>query len=737
LQVPDEAAHFFRSFRTAEGAFVLHKEGPVTGDNLPKAFARLAAGFGRLEARPEYKTSSDHILTTMGTPIDTADREFFGFSNTSIHPPLIYLPQAIGILLGRLFSETLLAAYYGGRLANLVVSAALMFIAIRRAPVGQWAFAALALAPMSLILMASLSSDAVTNAISFLLIAQVLKCAFGNDEFVSRYDVVLLLSLGAALGLTKQAYFFLSFSFLLIPVTRFRTRARYWTAFAAVVLATLLTTAGWALVVRDIYSPAVPGKVDAAAQWQYLVAHPQHALQMALTNATIELPRTVAECFGVLAVRGLDLPTWIILLELAIVLVACLISITQGATISRRQTLVSLGIAVTEFFLILLIINLTWDKVGYNRRVDVQGRYFIPLAPLLAVSFIGIVSPLARAIGGRLKTLTVSCPGGVIESEAPESRSRSWGSGASLSAGVPAILTAGAIASLAGAVLFIFDSYYVDSPAAAAERAFVDGQNCLRTPGQQGLAINHFNEALRWNPAHAGAHYNLGVLLARTDARVAIQHYQAAIAADPSFFEAQINLANGLSREADFDEAAKHFRAALDLRPDAQNARSSLANVQAAAARQAEALARLTSVITACARSTLGEPRYAGAARQGIYLRASAGPVLTSEGKPPVANAPYVWRSLPPSGEEIRLEPVAIDSPRPPFFACGLSSGAKRVFVFLPPLNAQLLYDDDVSWYYQARMVDLTPAERENELAFRERKALRFPLDLKTMASQK
>jgi uncharacterized membrane protein len=555
LQVPDEAAHFYRSFRMAEGIFVGRKEGVVTGDQLPRVFTRLPATFGRFGWRPECKTSSTEILATMKVPIDTADREFFEFSNTAVHPPLIYLPQAVGILIARLLSGSLLASFYAGRLANLLVCTALIFIAIRRAPIGKWAFEALGLTPMALFLMASLSSDALTNAISFLLVAQVLKCAFGDDQFVSRRDLGLLVILGIALGLTKQAYFFLGLSFVLIPVARFPTPARYWGAFAAMVLASLLATAGWALQVRHIYSPAVPGKVDPRAQWHYIASHPEDFAQAALTNATIELPHTVAEYFGVLGVRDLPLPAWVPVLELLVLAAACLVPLGK-VPITRRQALLAASIAALEFLMILLIINLTWDRVGHNRSVDVQGRYFIPLGPLLAVALIGTMRPLAQRLG-RVHWV------------------------------IPALVTAGACASLTASMVLVFNRYYVDSPVAAAERAFVDGQNLLRIPGQETLAIDHFNEALQWNPAHARAHFNLGVLLARTQPRSSIQHYRAAVAADHSFFEAEFNLASALAREGEFVEAIEHLRAARAIRPDDQNVRSALAAVQAAAARQA------------------------------------------------------------------------------------------------------------------------------------------------------
>ena len=85
------------------------------------------------------------------------------------------------------------------------------------------------------------------------------------------------------------------------------------------------------------------------------------------------------------------------------------------------------------------------------------------------------------------------------------------------------------------------------------------------------------------------------------------------------------------------------------------------------------------------------------------------------------------------AGTEVKLSSQAGHSDAGkalPFFACATNRIAfKRVFIFPPPLNAQLLADDDVSWFYQARMADLSEAERAEERAYRERSGLRFPLE--------
>jgi hypothetical protein len=87
-------------------------------------------------------------------------------------------------------------------------------------------------------------------------------------------------------------------------------------------------------------------------------------------------------------------------------------------------------------------------------------------------------------------------------------------------------------------------------------------------------------------------------------------------------------------------------------------------------------------------------------------------------------NRCFVWKIKPPSGEKInpqkyraQFSDVDREVPfRSIFIACCEESGpdGKRIFFFLPH-GWQLLSDDEVSWYWQRRLFDLTPDEVAQE----------------------
>jgi hypothetical protein len=72
---------------------------------------------------------------------------------------------------------------------------------------------------------------------------------------------------------------------------------------------------------------------------------------------------------------------------------------------------------------------------------------------------------------------------------------------------------------------------------------------------------------------------------------------------------------------------------------------------------------------------------------------------------------------------------VAVDR-KPPFFACSALPvlGQKRIFVFPAPADAEFLSDEEVSWFFQRPMADLSTTERDREEDYRRKLGLRFPL---------
>lgn len=387
FQVPDENAHFLRALQISEGRLVSVRSGNATGDYLPSSVLEFGEHFRSIRFNPRVKTSSAHILMAGEFQVNVKDRVFVGFSNAAIHPPLPYLPQAMGMFLARQFTGSLLILFYAGRCMNLAVATLLMFQAIRLTPIGKWVFTILALTPMTVFLAASLSCDALTNGFAFLLIAYVLRCASDSDKSLTLSHIFRIAVLGCIVGLCKQAYFLLPACYILIPASRLATRSQYWLGFGMVIGATFLSVSAWAIVLRGIYSPAdtVVG-MDPHLQIQFIITHPLEFLRAVLRTLG-QAPMYLHQYIGVLGWLDTRLPRWVVVAEIIVIAVVCLADTSHYLKV--WQCLSAVGIAMLVGATVMVIIYLTWEPVG-SGVIHLQGRYFIPIGPLFGIAIAGL-----------------------------------------------------------------------------------------------------------------------------------------------------------------------------------------------------------------------------------------------------------------------------------------------------------------------------------------------------------
>ena len=233
FMVPDEPAHFYRSWQVSSMNIFKVK------DEIPAGLTEFTAICNRMQFSTHEKTTAAEILALGKTRIDPSKR-------TAVVTPdhiVPYIPQALGIGIGRILGLSPLMLFYLGRLFNLLAAVVLIFMAIRITPSFKWVFFLLGVMPMTLYQASSLSYDAVTTGLSFLLIAVILQMAFGAEKIFTRREIVLPLVVATLLAASKQPYAVIALAFLIIPRNRFGTLKRYISVLA--ILAALLVAASF------------------------------------------------------------------------------------------------------------------------------------------------------------------------------------------------------------------------------------------------------------------------------------------------------------------------------------------------------------------------------------------------------------------------------------------------------------------------------------------------------------
>ena len=96
--------------------------------------------------------------------------------------------------------------------------------------------------------------------------------------------------------------------------------------------------------------------------------------------------------------------------------------------------------------------------------------------------------------------------------------------------------------------------------------------------GREKEAISRFSEAIRQNPNHGDAHYEIGKAMLRYgNAALAIPQFRAAVRQHPNDVEAIRHLAVALSLTGQIQEAITRYKDALNFRPEYTEAKVGLA----------------------------------------------------------------------------------------------------------------------------------------------------------------
>lgn len=368
----------------------------------------LIFGIGFLLATPYFQVPDGpvHLLKSIqiseGQILPEKSNNFIG-----CYPPIPYIVPSIVLCIGNLLNFSLLNLIYYVKLANLLLYILIVYIAIKLTPLHKWVFFLLALMPMTLYEAASLSADSFTMAISFLLIAVFFKFSFDNEKKeVNMQDILILFFLGLMIVLSKQIYIILLLLFFCIPLYKFENRKKMFSIFLSISLPLFLILGVWNYLIQGVYVP-ISDQVSIQGQISFMLSNPT-AIFIAFYKSISLNPLWYLTSFvGYFGWLDTPLPDLSIFIYLIVLILVSLFDkpleklrksgsgkindIKTGhkevinLSINLNQKLIILITFFTTFMAIIGLEYIAWTSVGSAIIDGVQGRYFIPIAPLLFV----------------------------------------------------------------------------------------------------------------------------------------------------------------------------------------------------------------------------------------------------------------------------------------------------------------------------------------------------------------
>lgn len=306
--------------------------------------------------------------------------------------PLAYIPQALGISMGRLLGLGTLGLMFLGRIFNLLFYCTVGFFAVRRIPLGKEVLCGVGLLPMSLHLAASMSYDVMILALSGYFLAACLDLAYRAERVRGR-DVAVLAAVLAVMGPCKMVYGVIAGWCLLIPVKKFGGRGK-WALSAAAVLGAF----GAAMAVVNLQTVALyTGIQDRYITWAQepgysfaqLIHSPLKVLRLCYNTLTGYGEQLYSGMIG--SMMGnmdpvLNVPYVVILGLTALLVVLTLRKPGEPLLIRKGQKLWIWFLAFLCLGALMFSMLLTWTPLSATMIQGVQGRYLLPFLPALLLT---------------------------------------------------------------------------------------------------------------------------------------------------------------------------------------------------------------------------------------------------------------------------------------------------------------------------------------------------------------
>ena len=376
FQNPDEPAHTFRVFHLAEGHLQGTQLADRSGGYVPAWLIQLDSSMRYLRNHPEARM---HPLEQ-----DWQDHSFrfADFPNVSYYFPVGYLPFVLVARMTEWLGWSGPRVIFLLRITGLILWLMSIFWLMQAVPMGRLLTFVVALLPGTLAVVCSISADVTSLVLVVLWLTLMLRKKAVRSEWL--VTVALLFTL------QRPNWWPLTLLILLQPQSVRQT----WIKMANILIP-LLGTMAYVLMIRhefitySNYNPAFrdalqinPG-VDPQAQLSYVFHDPQfflHALFDTWLDIFGPVTRHLVGKFG----WGANYVSWYGFAAglFALILAAS----TNRDRFHRLEKLGFLWIAVAVVLMTSLILYLQWNPVGSTYIHGINGRYLIPILPLLLLA---------------------------------------------------------------------------------------------------------------------------------------------------------------------------------------------------------------------------------------------------------------------------------------------------------------------------------------------------------------
>ena len=342
-----------------------------------------------------------------------SDKSLIQMSSTSekmnYYSAFCYIPQTLGLVTGRLIGLGTVANCYLAKLLTAVFYIVLCYRAIKKAPCGKWILALCALLPSSLMMSNAFSYDpmVIITSLNFISSVQLLRANPDNKKalvFTSIWSFVL----GAVKG---GGYLILLPLLFVIPSPKKGIKIlNKVIPFICGIISVI--TFDMILPSQELFQFGSKGNGFMTAS--FALENPLAYLKMTILTYGRFIGDMTADLFGSKLCWGEQTIPFVFSIVMFVILVIVSANDDSIDDLKSKDIVVAL-IVVLIALLTTPAMLLSWTPEGSDVILGIQGHYFLPVLPLIALSLGKGIRMLVRKVskgktGGIKAFASMACP---------------------------------------------------------------------------------------------------------------------------------------------------------------------------------------------------------------------------------------------------------------------------------------------------------------------------------------
>ena len=375
--IPDSGSHYIATYRFSNKLLGLGKEFEWYGRKEDCTF------FAEIWNRNVNPNTFSYGTLANNIHLLCKDSELikipFSAEYMTYYSPINYLPQIIGLTIGRLLGLGSAVCIYLARFFVLIFYSLGCFYSIKKTPVGKSIFAFVCLLPMPLMIGNSFSYDAIVIIVTMNFIASIFRL---SDNMNSKFYFIEALICSFLLGATKAGGYVLLLP-LVIVLARKRHNKKSIIYIISIIFTCVASMLLFDLVLQDANNYFQLGSEDSpnlSASWAYM--HPFNYLKLCFVTFAKQSPSLVLGMMGeYLGWLEKTLPKFL-LIFMGIIIIAYSLLEKDKVNFGKKDVLA----CVLSIFMMLVIapsMLLSSTPIGSNTIMGLQGRYFLPILPII------------------------------------------------------------------------------------------------------------------------------------------------------------------------------------------------------------------------------------------------------------------------------------------------------------------------------------------------------------------